>query len=76
MPSYTDSTGKKLEIEIDLQDAKDLLKVENGHIIYEPIQTSQTNFVIKYSVEYNSQSIEFRFTLHINCPDFYVPEKV
>ncbi len=36
MPEYTDSTGTKLGLEINLQDAKAFIKVENDFLIYEP----------------------------------------
>jgi hypothetical protein len=36
MPEYTDSTGTKLALEINLQDAKAFIKVENDFLIYEP----------------------------------------
>ena len=50
MPDYLDSSGAKLGLEINLQEAKSFLKIENGFIKYEPTFVVPADYVIKYSV--------------------------
>jgi hypothetical protein len=37
MPEYTDSAGAKLALEINLQEAKAFIKVQNDLLVYEPV---------------------------------------
>ena len=53
MPEYTDSTGTKLGLEINLQDAKAFIKVENDFLIQQPFQIVPGEYTIKYKVESN-----------------------
>ena len=76
MPEYTESTGAKLKVEIDLQEAKAFIKVQDGILIYDPVQIVPGDYPIKYSVFSNGYSSEFRFTLHVTNSDFLIPEKV
>ena len=76
MPEYTESTGAKLKVEIDLKEAKAFIKVQDGILIYEPVQIVPGDYTIKYSVFSKGYSSEFRFTLHVTNSDFLIPEKV
>lgn len=59
MPDYLDSSGAKLGIEINLQEAKSFLKIENGLIKYETAFVVPADYVIKYSVASDGKSKEF-----------------
>lgn len=74
MPEYTDISGATLSIDVNLQEAKNFLKFQDGFVIYEPSDEvpNQGDYVVMYSVSSNGQKKDFYFTVRVTCSSFVV----
>jgi len=76
MPEYTDSSGAKLSMDVNLQEAKTFLKFQDGFIIYElGEQLADTgDYNIKYSITSNGETKSFQFTVRVTSSEFYIAD--